>query len=1176
MPNPSLKRHVPSSDEDESASPKKQHQLHDSDDDDDDDRKPSPSRLINEEVNSVEGDNDDNDDDNDNDDENNSDQESPFNNPLMNQEDVAEALQPQQRNRDSDNFIPGSIVRVVLHNFLTYDHVDFCPGPYLNMIIGPNGTGKSTIVCGIALGLGAGPKILGRSSDVNAFVKQDKTQGYTEIHLKSHNSKRNHVIRRSINSTDKQSKYEVDGEPSKLDVIKDIVHSYGIQIGNLCSFLPQDKVSQFAQMSPSTLLLETQKVAEGTGIGDLTQWHNDLIASGKDLSTQEATLNSIINDRNDLQQLNRSQEREIERYKTRKAIEKKINLLNLMIPFSRYSQSKAQYDQAKANRKRLNENVIKIERENLPLKKKIAEYDVMIEASESRRKEKEGLIEEKRHQLKEVNKALEQLVKHTEDATTKIDDSERADLRRVQQIEKIKLQIVELEHTVANKPSDEGLAELDDEINNVKRRIAQLHQDGKQFQDVRRDVASEQRDLLHDIQGYQKTLNNMDNVRHRRFEKFKTFDETTARTVDIIGKNQDKFGSRVYDPAFLEVRVKDQSYASAIESLINYNVMKTILCQSQEDYDIATKQIIDKYHFRVNIVQPVFNARETEQYMSREEIQELGFDGFAIDFVDAPDFILNYLKKVCFLHKIPIAKTSEKINMKAIEESRAFKSKELRRYLIGTESHTYSWSRYGRQAATTTTTFIRPSRVFNDASTDNEERHGLEMRIEDCRGKSAELEGRINEMIPKEREMRTQESAYKQEIAAFDEKKRKIQRAQQEYFKAQATLTSNKKHLYQLESQPSSHLEKEKLKRLICKITRQRAGEVETYTELVGDISEIIDESELLVLSEIQYDANKRGLNAHMNEYNVRLSDASRELNKADDLYKRIKGDSTQYLKAAQQQLAQSSEELRDDFIKLRERVSQTGDEQSLEELEDALAVEKSNLEMNSNISSSVVEMYEERERMIETQTEDIENKQEDYDWKKAYIDGVRSQWEPTLLKLITAVSDRFGRAFERFGCAGEVKLYRHTDYAQWAIEIYVKFRESESLELLTHQRQSGGERSLSTILYLMSLTELSKSPFSLVDEINQGMDSRAERLVHNQMVQVTCQDFSSQYFLITPKLLPNLTYHPKMKVLCVNNGEWLDETRGNLKLLLNEHKKAGATSTTNTPVKTRVKAEAS
>lgn len=48
----------------------------------------------------------------------------------------------------------GSIVRVNLKNFVTYDSVEFFPGPNLNMIIGPNGTGKSTIVCAIALGLG--------------------------------------------------------------------------------------------------------------------------------------------------------------------------------------------------------------------------------------------------------------------------------------------------------------------------------------------------------------------------------------------------------------------------------------------------------------------------------------------------------------------------------------------------------------------------------------------------------------------------------------------------------------------------------------------------------------------------------------------------------------------------------------------------------------------------------------------------------------------------------------------------------------------------------------------------------------------------------------------------------------------------------------------------------------
>lgn len=67
--------------------------------------------------------------------------------------------------------------------------------------------------------------------------------------------------------------------------------------------------------------------------------------------------------------------------------------------------------------------------------------------------------------------------------------------------------------------------------------------------------------------------------------------------------------------------------------------------------------------------------------------------------------------------------------------------------------------------------------------------------------------------------------------------------------------------------------------------------------------------------------------------------------------------------------------------------------------------------------------------------------------------------------------------------------------------------------------------------MYLTSLTELSRTPFSLVDEINQvslfrmiyelllrlsertfqGMDQRAERIVHDQLVEVTCREDAGQ-----------------------------------------------------------------
>lgn len=67
-----------------------------------------------------------------------------------------ETLHTRERRQ---GYQPGSIVRVKLANFVTYTAVEFFPGPSLNMVIGPNGTGKSTLVCAICLGLGWGPQV---------------------------------------------------------------------------------------------------------------------------------------------------------------------------------------------------------------------------------------------------------------------------------------------------------------------------------------------------------------------------------------------------------------------------------------------------------------------------------------------------------------------------------------------------------------------------------------------------------------------------------------------------------------------------------------------------------------------------------------------------------------------------------------------------------------------------------------------------------------------------------------------------------------------------------------------------------------------------------------------------------------------------------------------------------
>ena len=83
---------------------------------------------------------------------------------------------------------------------------------------------------------------------------------------------------------------------------------------------------------------------------------------------------------------------------------------------------------------------------------------------------------------------------------------------------------------------------------------------------------------------------------------------------------------------------------------------------------------------------------------------------------------------------------------------------------------------------------------------------------------------------------------------------------------------------------------------------------------------------------------------------------------------------------------------------------------------------------------------------------------------------NAQGRWLPELKKIVEQINRSFGRSFEKIGCAGEVKLHEDDDFDKFAIHIKVKFREEEQLQLLTAHRQSGGERSVSTILYLIAI----------------------------------------------------------------------------------------------------------
>lgn len=92
----------------------------------------------------------------------------------------------------------------------------------------------------------------------------------------------------------------------------------------------------------------------------------------------------------------------------------------------------------------------------------------------------------------------------------------------------------------------------------------------------------------------------------------------------------------------------------------------------------------------------------------------------------------------------------------------------------------------------------------------------------------------------------------------------------------------------------------------------------------------------------------------------------------------------------------------------------------------------------------------------------------------------LQAAWLPELKKAVEEINKNFGHSFERIGCAGEVQLYEEADpvtglldFDKFAMHIRVRFRTEEELQLLTAHRQSGGERSVATILYLIAIQVL-------------------------------------------------------------------------------------------------------
>lgn len=1038
---------------------------------------------------------------------------------------------------DSGNFKKGALVRVKLTNFVTYENAEFFPGPSLNMVIGPNGTGKSSLVCAICLGLGWGPGILGRASQIGEFVKHGQAEAQVEIELqKKPNEPYNHVIRLKIIRDGNSREWYLDGKKTSLNAIRALMEHYRIQVDNLCQFLPQDKVSEFAAMDDAQKLVQTQRaVAEP----QMTDWHNLLIKWRKE---QQLLDRESTSDKEHLATIETRQQglhAEVQKLQERQQIQERIEILNYTIPFVEYNTALAQHRLFKEKKQQAQKRYAELKATVDPTLQSIHEkkdYASRIEAVIKQRKSALTAAEQDAQQKTTEIEGLDGEIKTNEQG---VEAAYRENNFRKKEIQGIQRKIADMRARQNGEPvvfdgpewneriraKEHEARDVKSELDDCETRNRELVQRGRAIQE-QRDEAKQQ-------------LGAFDTQEGRQLNKLEHMSKDTAAAWKWVQDNMDSFEMEVYPPPMISCSVKDPRYVNAVESMLQKPDFLCITAQTANDHTKLSNQLhgvmgLKEVTIRSSVDHDLDALRRLAP-ISAEEMQEIGMDGWAVDYIDGPLPVQCMLSDSGKLHlaAITLQEISDSQYQTIIARER------LNRWTTASERYQISRRReYGPLAATTTTRPILPAKWWVDQPIDTSARRELDEKVKaldqeiehmktqivkPLRGKIADLSRRSKEIGKEISEIKKQKADLQTEYGKW--------KALPDKIRVEETALESKK---EANAEFVNHVKKLQNQHDLAVIRKSKyALEYKTLVEKIRDCHDDLLEAQV---RHIEAQSDVEGLTARNEDIVRELEAEEARKNNAELEAKRVQAVAKKALELVKTIMAH------EDYKSFEEEVTNYPDGTTVETLRADIAAEESKLEYMQLNNPNALKQYEKLQGDVDQLKEKINATEGRLEKLESRITKIRDRWEPELDRFINEISDAFSYNFEQIGCAGSVSVNKDEDFAKWKIEIKVKFRKGEDLQILDAHRQSGGERSVSTIFYLMALQSMAKSPFRVVDEINQGMDPRNERMVHERMVEIACKEHTSQYFLITPKLLTGLRYDKRMKVLCIASGEHMPE----------------------------------
>ncbi|XP_039982042.1 structural maintenance of chromosomes protein 6 isoform X1 [Xiphias gladius] len=1019
----------------------------------------------------------------------------------------------------------GIVESITLKNFMCHSLLGpFTFGSNVNFVVGNNGSGKSAVLTALIVALGGNAQATNRGSSLKGFVKEGESSADVSITLR--NKGRDaykpevygpaiivdlRITREGLRTYKLRTK---SGQlvSTKKEELMSILDNFNIQVNNPVSVLTQEmskyflhskgegdkykffmKATQLEQMREDFIYIKTTKHVTEDKVGQNSECLKDLKRKYLEKEDHYKSLASLDEMHTKLEELQRQMA-----WALVTEMEKELEPMKEKLRSDRHSTEKYdekvdewknKVEEAEKKYKQIQERLEGITQQVQELQPKCAELKAEAQRRNSLLKTSEVTVHRCKANLRDLEKDKVQLSSRINDLKLSISQTTAAESQaRMEHMKQIQAKLENLVHQVST---------LEQQIEQYQRACSRANEEkGK--------MRREQEVFQRSFEANRRNLQTMESSRSNRLRRFGEHMPAFLAAIQEAHK-RGQFKHKPRGPLGYLISLKDPELALAVEVCLK-GQLQAFTCDNHEDEKVLQ-----------GLMARMLPGGRRPTIITSQFLPQLhDTRKRAVKHPDYPSVL-----QVLEIEDPVVANCL--IDQRGIESILLIKNRtEARRVMQcrnPPQNCVQAFSKDGDQ-------------IFNNRSYTAEQTRANYL--------SGDVEEEIRHLQREMENQKAQATLFQQQMKKLDEdikqnevllKRAHIEKktAKDNATKLQLELTD----LQNVEEPQSADLKplEEDLQEIIAKISSKRAEYDEAQTQM-ADLKASYEKSER------EYKQHKEQINTVAEE----ADSIKEELSKTDQEVMKCKHHKKHYdeKRSAHLRNIQTLEA----NLESKEKDLQTSVSKAKEICPERLEVHRTARSLDSEINrlkakiSTQQEQQGDREEVVRQYQEALENYKNLAQQMKNLnsfiksLDSVMNHRLQVYAELRRFLSARckyyFDSMLAQRGYTGSMTF----DHKNETLSISVQPGQGNKADLSDMRSLSGGERSFSTVCFVLSLWAITEAPFRCLDEFDVYMDMVNRRISMDMMLKVAAGQLYRQFIFLTPQSMGTLPVSKIIRIL--------------------------------------------